>query len=98
MYGMSLVKHKYYYSDNHKVQLLGKLMRNLFINRTGRLSVLFTFSVLLYGCKSTSEEDVEATCRTETSEICSVENKYEDGDMRGYNPCLVNKNLPVCNK
>lgn len=72
-------------------------MKNSLINRAPRTLVFFTFCTLfLYGCKSTPEEDVEAKCRTETNENCSAEDK--NGDDRGYNPCLVNKNLPVCKK
>jgi hypothetical protein len=55
------------------------------------------FSILFfYGCKSTPEEDIEANCPAESTENCSVEDG--NGDDRGYNPCLVNKNLPVCKK
>ena len=72
-------------------------MEHISINRARRIFILFALcTVFLYGCKSTSEEDIKANCRTETNENCSV--KPDNGDDRGYNPCLVNKNLPVCNK
>lgn len=71
-------------------------MENLSINSVRRIFVLFTFCILfVFGCKSTPEES-EPDCRTETSENCSAEE--DSGDDRGYNPCLVNKNLPVCKK
>jgi hypothetical protein len=72
-------------------------MKHISINRARRIFILFNLcTVFLYGCKSTSEEDIEANCRTETNGNCSVE--ADNGDDRGYNPCLVNKSLPVCNK
>jgi hypothetical protein len=72
-------------------------MNNLSINRTGYTFLLFIFGILfLFGCQSTLEEKLDTNCRTQTSENCSVEE--DNGDNRGYNPCLVNKNLPVCKK
>jgi hypothetical protein len=72
-------------------------MKNLSINRAPRILILFTFCILfLLGCKSTPEEDIEAKCRTDTNDNCSGEDN--NGGDRGYNPCLVNKNLPVCKK
>jgi hypothetical protein len=72
-------------------------MENLSINRARRIIVLFTLCILcLFGCQSTPEEDLAPDCRTQTSENCSAEEN--NGDDRGYNPCLVNKNLPVCKK
>ena len=76
---------------------LGELMDNLIVNGAHRMFFLGAFcSIFLYGCNSTPEEEVAANCRTETTENCSVED--DNGDDRGYNPCLVNKNLPVCEK
>lgn len=72
-------------------------MDNLTTNRAHRLFLLFAFcSTFLYGCNSTSDKEIATNCRTETNENCTVED--ENGDDRGYNPCLVNKNLPVCKK
>ena len=72
-------------------------MENLSINRARRIFVLFTFCMLfIFGCKSTPEHEVAANCVTETNKDCSVED--DNGDDRGYNPCLVNKKLPVCKK
>ena len=71
-------------------------MENLLINRAYRIFVSFTFCILfLLACQSTPDESAP-DCRTETSENCSAEE--DNGDDRGYNPCLVNKNLPVCKK
>ena len=72
-------------------------MENLSINRARRIFFLVSFSILfLCGCNSTAQENIEANCQTETDKNCSVEDG--NGDDRGYNPCLVNKNLPVCKK
>jgi len=72
-------------------------MDNLSINRVRRIFVLCTFCLFfLYGCKSTTNEDVATNCRTQGNENCADEE--DNGDDRGYNPCLVNKNLPVCKK
>ena len=72
-------------------------MENLSINSARRIFVLFTFCIaFLFGCQSTPEEELEPDCRTQSSENCSDEEN--NGDDRGYNPCLVNKNLPVCKK
>jgi hypothetical protein len=72
-------------------------MNNLSINKAHRLFLLLAFcSTFLFGCNSTPDKEVETNCRTETNENCTVED--ENGDDRGYNPCLVNKNLPVCKK
>lgn len=71
-------------------------MEILSINRAHRIFVLFTCCMLfLCGCQSTPEES-EPDCRVETNENCSAEK--DNGDDRGYDPCLVNKNLPVCKK
>lgn len=55
------------------------------------LLVLLTF--LFSGCVSTDKSNDELECRPQTSEECSTE---EEGEDRGYDPCLVNANLPVC--
>lgn len=70
-------------------------MEYLSINRARRMFVILTLCLLfIQGCSSTTEEDVVANCRTEANEECSEDN----GDDRGYNPCLVNKKLPICQK
>jgi len=67
------------------------------INKVRRMFFLCAFcGMFLYGCNSTPEEEVAANCRTDTNENCEVAD--DNGDDRGYNPCLVNKNLPVCKK
>ena len=72
-------------------------MEHLSINRARRICFLLTISMLfLYGCNITAQENVETNCRTETNENCSAEE--DNGDDRGFNPCLVNKKLPVCQK
>ena len=72
-------------------------MEHLSLNRARQIFILLSICTLfLYGCNSTSEENVEVNCQIETNENCSVEE--DNGDDRGYNPCLVNKNLPVCQK
>jgi hypothetical protein len=72
-------------------------MEHLSINRARRIFVLFTFFLLFFnGCKSTTDEDFTANCRTQANENCASEE--DNGDDRGYNPCLVNNNLPVCKK
>lgn len=77
-----------------------RLMNNLTTNRASRITFLFIFSLIsLFGCQSTSVEEVMSNCQTQSTENCSVEDDNGDnGDDRGYNPCLVNKNLPVCKK
>lgn len=49
----------------------------------------------LLGCQSSSVQAVGQGCQTQARKKCSVEES--EGDDRGYNPCLVNKNLTVCN-
>ena len=63
-------------------------LRNL---RVGTLLVLLIF--FLTGCASTDESTGEPECRPQTTEECVND---EDAEDRGYDPCLVNKNLPVC--
>lgn len=53
-------------------------------------------SGFLLSCQSTSADNEEPSCRTEVSDNCSAEEDM--GDDRGFNPCLINKNLPVCKK
>ena len=70
-------------------------MEHLLINRARRMFVFLTLCLLfVQGCSSTAEEDVTVNCPTEISVNCTDDN----GDDRGYNPCLVNKKLPVCQK
>ena len=70
-------------------------MKDLSIIRANSGFVLCVIATLfLFGCQSTTTEEVEIDCRAEGTETCAEEN----GDDRGYNPCLVNKNLPVCKR
>jgi hypothetical protein len=52
--------------------------------------------VILTSCQSTETEVDEANCSTTDAENCPAE--PNNGEDRGYNPCLVNKALPVCKK
>ena len=71
------------------------LVNNLSANSSYRMVFLFVLcTAFSFGCQSTSEQEVGLNCQTEASENCSVEEN--NGDDRGYNPCLVNKNLTVC--
>ncbi|GAA0857593.1 hypothetical protein [Aliiglaciecola litoralis] len=54
------------------------------------ITTLSLSCLLLTGCKSTPDNVDEPECR-EANENCQ-----EDGDDRGYDPCLVNNSLPVC--
>lgn len=51
-----------------------------------------TFS-LVVACNSTPEYEEPDDCTPNGEEACE-----DSGDDRGYNPCLVNKNLPVCKR
>ena len=66
-------------------------MENLWKDRGRHICVLLVFSsVFLFGCQSTSpeEEDLELY-QAESAEGCVEED-------RGFNPCRINNNLPVC--
>jgi len=59
-------------------------------------SACFVLLTLVFsGCVSTEKSEEELECRPQNTEECSVEEQKE-GEDRGYDPCLVNKNLPVC--
>ncbi|MFT4938758.1 MAG: hypothetical protein ACI88A_001787 [Paraglaciecola sp.] len=63
-------------------------------DRARQLCILVAFSIVfLFGCQSTPTEDQEdpETCQAENAEDCS-------GEDRGFNPCRINNNLPVCKK
>ena len=63
-------------------------------DRARQLCLLLTFSsVLLFGCQSTppEEQDDLETCQAESAEGCV-------GEDRGFNPCRINNDLPVCKK
>jgi hypothetical protein len=64
------------------------------VSRTIILALLG--SVFLFGCQSTATENSEPNCQTESSDNCVEEGDM--GDDRGFNPCLVNKKLPICKK
>lgn len=77
--------------------MLGRVMENQTINGIHRSFILFTFStVFLWGCQSTPPEEPNTECRADTAKNCPAE--QNNGEDRGYNPCLVNKALPVCKK
>ena len=63
-------------------------------NRPRKLCTLVTFStVFLFACQGTppdEQEDLEV-CQAESAEGCVEED-------RGFNPCRINNNLPVCKK
>jgi len=61
----------------------------------GSIMLALFSSIFLLGCQSTPTENTEPNCRTESSENCVEEDM---GDDRGFNPCLVNKKLPICKK
>jgi hypothetical protein len=63
-----------------------------------RLSFRFTLPVLvlvslLSACSSTTKEEEPLTCRPN---ISSCTEAPDTSDDRGYDPCLINKELPVC--
>ena len=62
----------------------------------GRKVILITYFTvtlcLLLGCNSTEEAIEEPECRSPSNDSCETDEDQE----RGYDPCLVNKNLPVC--
>jgi hypothetical protein len=49
---------------------------------------------LLGGCGATEQTEEVPECRSDAPETCTTEG--EDAEDRSYNPCLINKNLPVC--
>ena len=67
---------------------------NLHRHLCGIFLLVLTF--LFSGCVSTENTNDELECRPKSTEECSVE-EGDEGEERGYDPCLVNKNLPVCN-
>lgn len=50
------------------------------------------FISMLSGCASTDETAEQPDCQPQVTENC----ESDEGPDRGYDPCLVNKNLPVC--
>ena len=56
-----------------------------------RFSLLF-FVCLLAGCGTTEEASEAPECQTSDAVNCSA----EEGEDRSYDPCLINKKLPVC--
>lgn len=69
-------------------------MENFWKDRARQLCVLVTFSsISLFGCQSTPPEEQEdlEVCQAESVEGCVDED-------RGFNPCRINNNLPVCKK
>jgi hypothetical protein len=62
--------------------------------RARQFYILATFSTFfLFGCQSTppEEQEEQAICQAADTENC-------DGEDRGFNPCRINNNLPVCKK
>jgi len=47
---------------------------------------------LISGCGATEPVMEEPECRPASEENCEVKDEKD----RGYDPCLINKNLPVC--
>lgn len=63
-----------------------------------RFSFRFTLPVLvlvslLSGCNSTTKDEEPPTCRPSLSSCAEEPDTSKD---RGYDPCLINKELPVC--
>lgn len=50
--------------------------------------------MFLSGCKSTTTNNTESECRPQNTQSC--EDIEGNGKDRGYDPCLINKNLPIC--
>jgi hypothetical protein len=89
--------HKFEYSAIYIRNGLRMLMEHLSQNRVLRTFVLINIVVMsLIGCGSTGVEEKELECAENDTETCPAESV--NGDDRGYNPCLINKNLPVCKK
>ncbi|MGJ8679904.1 hypothetical protein [Paraglaciecola sp.] len=74
-------------------------MEYLSVNRARSLIVLILASLIFVGvssCQSTQPENPEPDCSVEGSPNCP--DTEDNGEDRAYNPCLVNKSLPVCRK
>lgn len=55
----------------------------------------FSFTLfLLSGCGATEQTEELAECRSDAPETC--ESDADEAEDRTFNPCLINKNLPVC--
>ncbi len=65
------------------------LLRRMFV-------LCATCTLFLVACESTPEQDKGSHCKDDANQTCVK--KADNGEDRGYNPCLVNKNLPVCKK
>ena len=64
-------------------------------NKVYRLGIYLSFAILfLSGCESTTTSNTEAECRPQNTQSC--EDNDGNGNDRGYDPCLINKNLPIC--
>lgn len=64
-------------------------------NRINWNGLLLAGSFLfLAACGSTMEEAETAECQPQNTESCT--DSEDDGEDRGYDPCKINKNLPVC--
>jgi len=59
------------------------------------MSLLYVVLCLLLvnGCKSTDNSNEVEECETEKPQNCDSSDEAD----RGYDPCLVNQKLPVCN-
>jgi hypothetical protein len=55
------------------------------------LALLTACCLSLTACQSTSADEDEPECISQPTEACA-----DEDDDRGYDPCLVNSNLPVC--
>ena len=63
-------------------------------DRARHLCIFVAFSsIVLFACQSTPPEEQEdlEVCQTESTDGCVEED-------RGFNPCRINNNLPVCKK
>lgn len=60
--------------------------------KRSRLGICLFSLLILISCSSTEQEQAPVECRPATDGTCEA----DQGDDRGYDPCLINKNLPVC--
>lgn len=70
-----------------------KLHNNLHKLLASTIVVLFTSFIL--GCSSTEKTTETTQCVPQNTQACPG-SENQDGEDRGYDPCLINENLPVC--
>lgn len=64
-------------------------------NKTPDVSLRLSLLVVVYllsGCGATEQASELPECREGEAVECAA----EEGDDRSYDPCLINKKLPVC--